>query len=83
MHYQDRNAHEELRNTPRRRQTPQWLPPRTYISLVDVLFVAAAVITAVWFITEHHTTLWEYFRYEGKLWNLLKSALDVVTSAGR
>ena len=73
MHYQDRNAHEELRNTPRRRQTPQWLPPRTYIGLVDVLFVAFALLTATWFLGE----------FGGEVWNLLKSALDVVTSAGR
>lgn len=73
MHYQDRNAHEELRNTPRRRQTPQWLPPRRYVSLVDLLFIGAAILTAVWFLSE----------FGGDVWNLLKSALAVVTSAGR
>lgn len=73
MHYQDRNAHEELRDTPRRRQTPQWLPPRRYVSLVDLLFIGAAFLTAVWFLSE----------FGGEVWNLLKSALAVVTSAGR
>lgn len=73
MHYQDRNAHEELRNTPRRRQTPQWLPPRMYIGLVDVLFVAFALLTATWFLGE----------FGGEVWNLLKSAMAVVKSVGR
>lgn len=73
MHSKDVQAHRELRDTPRRRQTPQWLPPRTYISLVDVLFVAFALLTATWFLGE----------FGEELWNLLKSALAVVTSAGR
>lgn len=52
---------------------PAKLPTQTYMGMVDVLFVGAAVLTAAWFLGE----------FGGEVWNLLKSAMAVVTSAGR
>jgi len=52
------------------------LPPQTYMSLGDVILVMGAILLAAVLIAHAPEVK------EG-LWNLLKSALAVVTSAGR
>lgn len=61
----------------RRKNPGQYkLPPQTYMSLADVLLVMGAILLAAVLIAHAPEVK------EG-LWNLLKSALAVVTSAGR
>lgn len=73
MRNSEYSANKELSDTPRRRRTPDWVPPKSYIGLVDVVFVGAGFLAAVWFLGE----------FGGEVWELLKSGLAMVTSGGR
>jgi hypothetical protein len=78
MKHQDYDAHNALRDTPKRRQVRQWLPMTIYITPLDLMFVGAVGLTALYLIVEHHAKAWELFRYGGGLWKLL----SVVTGGG-
>ncbi len=62
------DAHEGLKQGRRINPGPAKLPPKTYMSAIDVLFVGAAGLTALWFIVEHHEKLLEGL---WKLWSVV------------
>jgi hypothetical protein len=65
------DANEGLKDGRRVNPGPAKLPTKVYMTAMDVLFVGAAGLTALWFIGEHHEKLWQFFRYGGTLWKSL------------
>lgn len=70
------DANQGLKEGRRKNPGQYKLPPQTYMSLGDVILVMGAILLAAVLIAHAPEVK------EG-LWNLLKSALAVVTSAGR
>lgn len=59
------------------------LPKEAYMRVGDFMVIGVALLVALALLVEYHAQAWEFLKYEGTLWDLLKSALAVVISAGR
>jgi hypothetical protein len=66
------DANQGLQEGRRVNPGPAKLPAKTYMTTMDVMFVFASGLAALWFIVEHHEKLLE------GLWKLL----SVVTGGG-